>query len=383
MPENFIPLSEPVIGANEKKWLNKCIQSGFVSSAGELIPQFEEQFAALVNAKYAIATASGTAALHVTLDALGIGKEDRVIVPDLTFIASVNPVYYMSAEPVFVDVSPKSWCIDEELLEIVCAKLQNSKKKLRALIPVHLYGSVCNMNKINTIAHNYGLKVIEDSTEALGTTFMGKYAGTLGDAGCYSFNGNKLITTGSGGMVVTDSSRLAKKIRYLINQSKSKRYGYWHEQMGYNYRMTNLSSALGLAQMERIPEIISKKQKIALRYSNAFKNISDIKCHPTINNAVNSYWLYSITLKNKKQRDGLLKYLLDNGIQARKFFSPMHRQPYIKSKLWVKDKNVCKQVSGGVSDLLARTGINLPSSATLTVRDQSRVISCICDYLSV
>ena len=217
---NFIPLSEPILGEPEKRWLLKCVDSGYASSIGPLVGEFERQFAEKVGARHAIATASGTAALHVSLCALGIGPGHSVIVPDLTFVASMNPVLYCGATPVLLDVDRDTWCLDTRLLRETCRVLSRDRCDLKAIIPVHLYGCPCDLQDIRDVAREFGLRVVEDATEALGTTWHGKAAGTWGDLGCFSFNGNKLITTGAGGMVVTDSPALAEKVRYLVNQAR-------------------------------------------------------------------------------------------------------------------------------------------------------------------
>lgn len=372
-----IPLSDPVLGNRELQRLQECIQSGFVSSVGPLVQEFERAFAAKVGTRFAVATASGTAALHVSLRALGLKPGEAVIVPDLTFVASVNPALYCGAQPVLVDVHPETWCLDPQLFRDVCQILRRERCELKAVIPVHLYGTCCDMTEIVEIASEYGLHVVEDATEALGATWRGRAAGTWGDLGCFSFNGNKLITTGAGGMVVTDSPALAEKVRYLVSQARDSANSYRHSEMGYNYRLSNLAAALGLAQLERLDDLLRAKRAIAQCYRCALQNLPALQTHPEPAGMVSSFWLYSIVLANPSLRDGWIKALNDSGIMARKFFTPLHRQPYLDRPLWRSSRHGPELAAAGHSDLLAAAGINLPCSANLCAEDQKAVIDKI------
>lgn len=249
-----IYLDAPNLGPVEKEYLVKCLNSNYVSTVGPFVPDFEEEFARLLGAEAAVAVQSGTAALHMALHALGIGPGDEVIVPSLTFIATVNPVLYVGARPVIVDVDPATWNIDPVGLE------QAVTENTRAVIPVHLYGNPCQMDAIMEIARRYNLYVIEDATESLGALFNGHYTGTFGDFGCFSFNGNKLITTGGGGMLVTGDRERAQRVKFLVNQARDAARGYYHPEMGFNYRMTNIEAALGLAQLSRFRELLARKK---------------------------------------------------------------------------------------------------------------------------
>ncbi len=369
-----IPLSDPLLGEPEKRWLTRCIDSGYVSSVGPLIGEFERQFAAKVGARYAVATACGTAALHVALRALGIGRGHSVIVPDLTFVASMNPVLYCGAEPALLDVDRDTWCLDARLLEDTCRLLYRDRGGVKAIIPVHLYGCPCDMAAIRAIAAEFGIAVIEDATEALGTMIHGRAAGTWGDLGCFSFNGNKLITTGAGGMVVTDSPALAEKVRYLVNQARDSADAYQHSEMGYNYRLSNLAAAMGLAQLERFDSLLAAKRAIAARYREALERLPMLRVHPEPAGSSNCFWLYSIVLHHPRLRDVWLRSLNAAGIQARRFFTPLHRQPYVRQALWRQGRNGPEQGLMGRSDRLAACGINLPSSANLSRADQQIVI---------
>lgn len=370
----MIPLSEPVIGRIEQKWVDKCLRSGFVSSVGPMVPEFEARFASLVGSKWAVATSSGTAALHVALHALGIGPGDSVAVPDLTFVASMNPVLYCGAKPVLLDIDPSTWCMDLRLLRNLCARGRTKHGRIRAVIPVHLYGCACDMMELRRIAREYDLLVVEDATESLGTTLLKKQTGTFGHLGCFSFNGNKLLTTGAGGMVVTDSEELASKVRYLVNQARDNPVSYLHGAMGFNYRMDSLSAALGIAQLERFHGIMELKRAIADRYDAAFRTLPGLQPPPVQVGASHNYWLYSVVLRDASRRDDWLTSLNRAGIAARPFFHPLHRQPYIHLPLWTLGPRGARQSRSGMSDTIAAGGINLPSSAGLNRAGQRFVI---------
>ena len=374
---NSIPLSDPILGEPENRWLLKCMDSGYVSSVGPLVGEFERRFAEKVGARHAIATASGTAALHVSLRALGIGPGHSVIVPDLTFVASMNPVLYCGATPILLDVDRDTWCLDPRLLRETCRVLFRDRCDLKAIIPVHLYGCPCDLHAIREVAREFGLRVVEDATEALGTTWYGKAAGTWGDLGCFSFNGNKLITTGAGGMVVTDSPALAEKVRYLVNQARDSADTYLHGEMGFNYRLSNVAAAIGLAQLERFEQILDAKRAIAARYREAFHPLSPLQIHPEPAGSNNSFWLYSIVMNSPRLRDAWIRSMNSAGIMARRFFMPLHRQPYVHQPLWRRGRRGPEQGWMGQSDRLSACGINLPSSPGLTEQDQQIVIDHI------
>ncbi len=381
MKEKIIPLSEPALGKAERASLKKCLDSGFVSSAGTMIAEFERDFASFAGVRHAVAVSSGTAAIHVALHAMGIGPGSTVIVPDLTFVASMNPVLYCGAEAELVDVQQDTWCLDPQLLEAVCMKLAAAGRKPAAVVPVHLYGCVCDMPSITAVAKRFDMKIIEDATEALGSKRGGRHAGTFGHAGCFSFNGNKLITTGSGGMVATNSATLARRVRHLVNQAKSGTNGYIHDRMGFNYRMSNLAAALGLGQMKRIAKLLAGKRAIAARYRKAFCNIEGLHAFPESPDIESSYWMYSIVLDRPARRNAILRALGDQQIQARNFFPPLHSQPYVKSGVWVWKYGKCVKANRGKSDHLAQRGLNLPSCPAMTTEEQQKVINCILDSI--
>ena len=361
----MIPVAEPCLGEEELKNVIEAVKSGWISSKGKFIEEFEKEFAKYCGVKYGIATANGTVALHLALKALGIGKGDEVIVPTLTFVATANAVTYCNAKPVFVDSHPEYWCIDPEKIE------EKVTKNTRAIIVVHLYGHPCDMDWIMDIAEDKGLYVIEDCAEAHGAEYKGKKVGAFGDIACFSFYGNKIITTGEGGMCLTNNEELAEKMRLLRDHGMSKHKKYWHAIVGFNYRMTNLQAAIGVAQLKKLDEFIEKKRQIARWYAKELKELEEkglIKLHPEMHWAKCIYWMYSILIENKAKisRDTLMKRLEEKGIETRPFFVPMHLLPMYSNNEKLP-----------VAEELERKGLNLPSSINInnqTVEIISRFI---------
>jgi len=349
------PVAEPEIGEEELKNVVEAVKSGWVSSKGKFIEDFENSFAKYVGVKYGVATSNGTVALHLALVALNIGKGDEVIVPDLTFAATINAVIYVGAKPVIVDINPDYWCIDPNKLEK--AITQNTK----AIIPVHLYGHPCDMEAIMEIASRHNLYVVEDAAEAHGAEYKGKKVGSFGRISCFSFYGNKIITTGEGGICLTNDNELAEKIKILRDHGMSPKRRYWHDVVGFNYRMTNLQAALGLAQLNKIERFIEKKRGIAKIYTEELSSIEGVTLHPEMPWAKCVYWLYSILIDNKKvTRDELAEKLKENGIETRNFFYPLHEMP-----IYRKYANLTYPISSKIS----KQGLNLPSSVKLSEED--------------
>lgn len=373
--QRHIPLCEPTIGKCELESVTRCIESGFVSSVGPLIGEFEKAFASYVGSNFAVATSSGTAAIHAALKALNIGPGNLVAVSDLTFVASVNPVLYCGATPCLCDAEQKSWCMDPYVLEKLILKKNKSRKRISAIIPVHLFGRHCAMDHICEIAASHGIPVIEDATESLGASLHNRQAGTWGDIGCYSFNGNKLITTGAGGMVVTKSREIADRVRHLVNQARSDTARFFHSEPGFNYRMSNVAAALGLAQLRQIDEFIARKKQIAEIYDQAFADIPELQTAVVQPGENPCFWLYSMLSSTPEIREHILAALLKSGVQARRFFEPLHTQPYLESKLWIKTTASAKPATHGISNKLAATGINLPCSPRLSRNEQDQIIT--------
>jgi len=320
-----VELDAPNLGEYEKQYVNKCIDLSFVSTFGPFVSKFEDKFAKYVGAKRAVSVQSGTAALHIALYELGIGKDDEVIVPTLTFIATINPILYVGAKPVIVDVDPETWNIDPEEIKKAITD------KTKAIIPVHLYGNCCDMDSIIQIAEEYDLYVIGDATESLGAAYKGRQTGTFGDMGCFSFNGNKLITTGGGGMVVTNDERKTEHIKFLVNQGRDDSKGYYHPEMGFNYRMTNIEAALGLAQLRRIDEFLNKKRRFRQIYQEVLGDLPHVKFQKEYDGAEGSWWITCIKIEKEMDIDGLIQKFKKKGIQTRRIFIPAREMPYLRS----------------------------------------------------
>jgi len=353
-----IPIAEPDIGENELKSVTEAVKSGWVSSKGPFIQEFEKKISSYIGVKNGIATSNGTAALHLALMALEIGHKDEVIVPALTFASVANTVIYTGAKPVFVDSHPDYWCINPQEIE------DKIGKGTKAIMPVHLYGHPCDMDAIMKIAKNHNLHVIEDCAEAHGAEYKGRKVGTFGDIACFSFYGNKIITTGEGGMCLTNDEDLAQKMRLLRDHGMNVEKKYWHEVVGFNYRMTNLQAALGVAQLEKIENFIERKRKNAKIYDSFLKNVQGIVLHSEMPWAKNVYWLYSILIEDESygiSRNELMEKLAKKGVETRRFFHPMHLMPPYKK--------YAVNCQFPVTEKLSSSGINLPSSVKLTKKE--------------
>ncbi|PWU00009.1 MAG: aminotransferase DegT [Bacteroidetes bacterium] len=362
MSQTFIPISKPWITEKEVEFVTDAVRSTWVSSLGKYIDKFEEDFAKFCDTKYGVALMNGTIALQLALEACGIGDGDEVIVPDLSFIATANAVLNIGAVPVFVDVEPITYCIDPSKIE------EAITSKTKAIIPVHLYGHPSEMISVNAIAKKYNLKVVEDAAEAHGATINGKKVGSFGDCAIFSFYGNKNLTTGEGGMVVTNNKEIYDRCRFLRDHAMSKEKRYWHPEKGYNYRMTNLQAALGCAQMSRISEIMANRISLFEKYKKALGGCESIVLNQTLPWATNSYWLIIARFKDisESQRDKLMVSLKEKGIDSRPFFYPMSDMPYFKQK-----------PNTPVTHKVYKEGINLPTSFDLTEEQ----VNFICDSI--
>lgn len=361
----MIPIAEPVLGEEELNNVIEAVKSGWISSQGKFILEFEQAFARYCGVKHGIATANGTVALHLALEALGIGKGDEVIVPTLTFIATANAVRYTGATPVFVDSHPDYWCIDPEKIERAITP------KSKAIIPVHLYGHPCDMDAIMDMARRYSLYVIEDAAEAHGAEYKGQKVGSFGDINCFSFYGNKIITTGEGGMCLTNNDELASKMRILRDHGMNPNRKYWHDVVGFNYRMTNLQAAVGVAQVRKLDEFLAVKCRIAQWYAAGMSKMASdrtVGLHPQMTWAKCVYWMYSIIIAGitRTDRDKLIEKLGQQEIQTRPLFYPIHTMPPYRSS-----------EKFAVAEELSRTGLSLPSSHRLTSAEVTKVIESI------
>lgn len=323
-----IDFDSPNVSELEKKYLCKCIDSGFVSSFGPFTSRLEEKFAKYINVRKAVSVQSCTAAIHISLHELGVGKGDEVIAPALTFVATVNPILYMGANPVFVDVDAETWnIIPEEVKKAVT-------KKTKAIIPVHIYGNPCDMDEIIKIAREHKLYVIEDAAQSLGAKYKGKYVGTMGDLGCFSFNGNKVITTGGGGMVAGNNAKRLNHIKYLVSQARDDIEGYSHSEVGFNYRMTNIEASLGLAQMEKLGKFLSIKNRFNRIYKDELKNYGFIHFQEEYSEAESSHWLTCIVFEKEIDISSLQKKLKEKGVPTRKVYMPLTAfAPYRRYKI--------------------------------------------------
>jgi len=357
-----IYLDAPSVGAAEKRYLNEAIDTGYVSSAGQFVPEFEKKFASYVGAETAVSTQSGTAALHMALHECGIGKGDEIIVPALTFIASVNPVIYVGAKPVFADVDDRTWNIDPDEID------RRITKRTKAILPVHLYGNPCGMDRIMKIARKHSLYVIEDATESLGATYRGKHTGTFGDFGCFSFNGNKTITTGGGGMVVGRDPKKLDHVRFLVNQAKDTANSAYHPEIGFNYRMTNIEAALGLAQFEKLNAFLEKKSSINSIYREELAAVEGIRFQEESSMSRSSYWFTCIVFENGIDVPLLQRRLKECGIPTRRTFIPVTEFPPYKGY-----KNGAYRHSYRISS----KGMCLPSSTLNSRGDIAHACSII------
>jgi perosamine synthetase len=355
-----IPLYIPSLTGNEKKYVDECLDSTWISSKGEFIKEFEDKFCEYTGIRYASTVSNGTVALHLALETLKIGKGDEVIVPAFTYIASVSSIVYTGAEPVFADSLYNTWQVDPDDIR------RKITSKTKAIMPVHLYGHPCEMDEIMDIAEEYKLYVVEDCAEAFGTKYKDKSAGTFGDLSAFSFYGNKTITTGEGGMVATNNSVLHERVESLKMHAVSKYREYWHDEIGFNYRMTNICAAIGTAQLEYADKIIEKKIKIAELYNKMLAGLP-VEPHMESDNTVHSYWMYSILTENEDTRNLLRKFLSDNGIETRPSFYPVHTMPMFR------DRNL----NLPVAENLAVRGINLPSWPDLNTED----VIYVCDTI--
>jgi perosamine synthetase len=375
----------PEIRGNEWKYVKECLDTNWVSSVGSYVGRFENMVAAQAGTKYAIATVNGTAALHIALLLAGVQADDEVVVSSLTFIAPANAIRYVGAWPVFIDAEPRYWQIDPagvvDFLEKGCRwdgqALRNrlTGRRVKAILPVHILGHSADLDPILAIAAKYALPVIEDATEGLGARYREKSLGGIGHAGCFSFNGNKIITTGGGGMLVTNNAEWAARARYLTTQAKDDPIEYVHNAIGYNYRLTNVLAAMGCAQMEQLDTYVEAKRQIARRYQESLESLPGIRLPEEAEWAFSTFWLYTILVDEKESpidSRALLRELGVRKIQTRPLWQPIHRSP-------------AHSLSGGPpcpnSEVLHAQAISLPCSVGLTRSAQSYVSEIIASLL--
>ena len=365
-------LSGPNMGGNELKYVTECITTGWVSSVGAYVDQFEKLTAAFAGTKYAVATSSGTTALHICLVMMGVNSDDYVITPNITFIATCNAIKYTGANPLFIDTHERSWQMDLDLLQEfleneteqkdnVCFNKKDGKR-IPVIMPVHVLGNIGDMDRLMAIAKKHNLIVIEDSTEALGSYYKGKHAGSFGLLGTFSYNGNKIITTGGGGMIVTDDETLAKKAKHLTTQAKSDPFEYIHDEIGYNYRLVNVAAAMGVAQMEQLPQFLIRKKEIIAFYKKELQGVGDIEFQEVSENVDPNWWLP--TIKTVKQRE-VLKVLNDHKMQSRPFWVPMNQLVMFTKNIYFNKTDR--------SDFVYKHCLSIPCSTNITDDDLKAV----------
>ncbi|NBW81911.1 DegT/DnrJ/EryC1/StrS aminotransferase family protein [bacterium] len=366
MPDFKYPVYRPNLAGNESRYVNECLQSSWISSRGEFVTRFEREFAAWVGAAAATSCSNGTVSLHLALLALGIGAGDEVIVPAFTYVASVNAIRYVGAIPVFVESALDDWQMDLSAVERALTP------KTKAIMAVHLYGQACDLKKLSMLCKQKGIFLVEDCAEAIGTRVGMAHVGTFGDIGSFSFFGNKTITTGEGGMLISNNPALIARCAHLKSQAVSPERSYWHDAIGYNYRMTNICAAIGTAQLERVEPVLARKRTIAMRYRDALKAVPKVVFHDETPGTTHSYWMVSIRVENEKMRDELRAHLQNNDIETRPGFPPSH--------LFPMHREFARGQSFPQAELLGATSINLPSYPDLSNDDVDFICSAIADY---
>jgi perosamine synthetase len=360
----MIPLSVPNLAGNEWSYIKECLDTNWVSSVGSYVTKFEQVVAEYTGARYAVAISNGTSALHISLLLAGVKPDELVVMPNVTFVATANAVKYTGADAVLVDIDPDTWQMDldllERFLETDCERATDglrhrpTGRRVAAVVPVHVLGNVGDIERLIALADRYGLPVVEDSTEALGTFVRGKHPGTFGRLGCLSFNGNKIITTGGGGMILTNDEDLARRAKHLTTQAKADPFEYFHDEIGYNYRLVNVLAAMGVAQMEQLPGFVARKKEIAARYRQRLGKLDGIGFQRTLEGVAPNEWLF--TIRAPRQRE-LLRYLNGLKIESRPFWVPMNQLPMLRNEVYLTDRNIAQAVYESCLSLPCSTGI--------------------------
>jgi perosamine synthetase len=369
----MIPLSVPNLSGNEWKYIKECLDTNWVSSVGSYVNLFEKTVADFCDVRSAIAISNGTLALHISLLLSGVRQGDLVILPNITFVAPANVIKYVEANPVLIDVDETTWQMDLDLLEnflithTIIKEQQTIHKetgrRIAAILPVHVLGNICDMDRLLGLAQKYQLVIVEDATEALGSYYKDKHAGTFGKFGCLSFNGNKIITTGGGGMVLCNDIELGKKVKHLTTQAKADPNEYYHDEIGYNYRLVNILAAMGVAQMEQLPQFLKRKREIKSKYDDFFSKINGATPQKITENVQSNNWLYTVRLPQQQE---LRKYLLANNIDVRPFWVPMNRLPAFKKDIHIHVDDVAGRIYNNC--------LSLPCSTSLTEEEQNTVL---------
>lgn len=368
------------MAGNEWKYVKDCLDTGWISSVGAYVTQFENMVAAFAGAKYGVAAVNGTSALHISLLLSGVKQNDYVILPNLTFVASANSIKYLGAEPILIDADPDMWQMDldllEEFLENETDELggyliyKKDGRRIGAIMPVHILGNMCDMDRFLAIVKKYPLPIVEDATEALGTTYKGISAGNFSPLACFSFNGNKIISTGGGGVIVTNDEALAKQAKHLTTTAKASADEYYHDEVGYNYRLVNVLAAIGVAQMELLPLFIKRKKEIVDFYKKELTGVADIRFQKELPEVNTNGWLFTIQTEQQQQ---LLDYLNENKILSRRFWMPMNKLPMYNECIYINNKDN--------SDYIYNTCLSIPSSTSITDEELAIVVKEIRDAI--
>jgi perosamine synthetase len=373
----MIPLSLPNLAGNEWEYVKQCLDTGWISTAGSFVDRFEVEFAQYLGVESSVSVVNGTAALHIALQLLGVENNDLVIMPNVTFVASANAISYVGAAPLLIDIDQNSWQMDLDILESFLStdcKLDSSKtlvhietnRKISALMIVHVQGNICDMDRLLAICNDYKLPVLEDAAEALGAKYKGQYAGTLGDIGCFSFNGNKIMSTGGGGMIVSRHSEYLKRAKHLTTTAKTDALTYFHDEVGYNYRLVNVLAALGVAQLEQLDSFIASKINTAAYYRDNLSGVGDIGFQLVQEGVQSNEWLFTITTSSMQE---LLDHLNARGVMSRPFWIPMNQLPMYRENLYVHHSDISARVHG--------SAVSIPCSTSISEADLKQVVSCI------
>ena len=372
----MIPLSVPNLAGNEWLYIKDCLDTNWVSATGSYVDKFEQLIAEYTNTKYAVAVSSGTTALHISLLLAGVEQNDLVITNNLTFVATANAIKYLKADPILMDITPDTWQIDTDLLATFLdseCEIKNdycfhkgSNRRIKALLPVHVLGNMAAMDELILLSEKYNLTIVEDAAECLGSLYKQKHAGNWGKMATLSFNGNKIITTGGGGMILTNDGVLARKAKHLTTQAKASSFDYYHDDLGYNYRLVNILAAMGVAQVEQLPSFVERKQEIAQRYNEKLTLIEGVKIQQINTDVVSNCWQYVALFPDKLN---LIKHLKTQNIEIRPLWIPINKLPIFVNDLYVSVQNN----SGKISEL----GLMLPCSTSITNYEIDQVINSI------
>lgn len=369
----MIPLSVPNLSGNEWEYIKDCLDTNWVSATGSYVNRFEKMIAEYTQTNFAVAVSSGTTALHVSLLLANVEQNDLVITNNLTFVATANAIKYLKADPILVDITPDTWQIDTEIVREFLAKNcylkdstcfhQKTNRRVKAILPVHVLGNMADMESLVELANQYHLTIVEDAAEALGSLYKNKHAGNWGTMATLSFNGNKIITTGGGGMILTNNEAIAKKAKHLTTQAKASSFDYFHDDLGYNYRLVNILAAMGVAQMEQLPLFVQRKRQIAEIYNEVLEKIKGCKIQKINADVYCNHWQYVGLFPDKSL---LISHLQNNNIEVRPLWIPMNQLPIFKNDLYLSNHQVSKNVS--------ERGLMLPCSTSIT-EDELRIVT--------